>query len=259
MKKKIVSICLVMALLAVGAVGMYAYFIDEDSVTNTFTTGDVEISLDEAVVDEYGNTLDESGDITPDSDLIARTDVGNNDEDGSYLLIPGHVYTKDPTVTVTAGSEPCYVRMKVEVKNLEQLVKAMPAADYSEYYATKDSKTVFLLQKLVGNWDKSKWDTDWDYGFDGTNTYEFRYTSIVDAREEAKKLEALFETITIPSSLDNEAVDELEALEINVTAQAIQADGFATSDGYSVDPEEWDYDADEAALAWAAFDAQPAR
>ena len=41
MKKKVISIALVIALIAVIAVGSFAYFTDTKSATNTFTMGDV--------------------------------------------------------------------------------------------------------------------------------------------------------------------------------------------------------------------------
>ncbi len=68
------------------------------TVTNTFTVGKVEITLDEAPTDAYG-VADTSAD---------RITTGNK-----YKLIPGHSYTKDPIITVKADSEPCYVFVKV--------------------------------------------------------------------------------------------------------------------------------------------------
>ena len=49
MKKKIVSLALVVALIAIAAMGTLAYFTDTDDATNTFTTGDVAI---DAPIDE---------------------------------------------------------------------------------------------------------------------------------------------------------------------------------------------------------------
>ena len=56
MKKKILSLTLVVCLLAIAVVGgTLAYFTDDTGVAeNTFTVGDVEITLDEAKVNEYG-------------------------------------------------------------------------------------------------------------------------------------------------------------------------------------------------------------
>ena len=108
MKKKIVTLCLAAALAVTAIGGTLAYFTDKTEVTkNTFTVGDVEITLDEAVVDVYG---------TPDGDK--RTEEGN-----SYKLIPGHKYTKDPVVTIAKGSEPAYVRVFVTFNKMDELKK----------------------------------------------------------------------------------------------------------------------------------------
>ena len=48
MKKKIVSLALVVALIAIAAMGTLAYFTDEDAETNTFTVGNVQIDLIES-------------------------------------------------------------------------------------------------------------------------------------------------------------------------------------------------------------------
>ena len=48
MKKKIVTCCLVAALLVIGVIGAsLAYFTDKDAKDNVFTTGNVDISLQE--------------------------------------------------------------------------------------------------------------------------------------------------------------------------------------------------------------------
>lgn len=47
MKKKILSIALVVAMIAIIAAGSFAYFTDKDAATNTFTTGKVDITLNE--------------------------------------------------------------------------------------------------------------------------------------------------------------------------------------------------------------------
>ena len=82
-----------------------AYLTSKQEVKNTFTVGNVVIGLDEALVKTDG---------TPDGDL--RTEIGNQ-----YHLLPGMSYTKDPTVTVKANSEDCYVRMVVTVTHYDEL------------------------------------------------------------------------------------------------------------------------------------------
>lgn len=87
--------------------GTLAWLVDEtQQVTNTFTYGNIDITLDEAKVDQNGNGVAENGDNVTD-----RTTEGN-----TYKMIPGSAYWKDPTVTVLANSEPCYLFVKVEEK-----------------------------------------------------------------------------------------------------------------------------------------------
>jgi len=47
MKKKLVSVFLVVALIAIAAAGTLAYFTDSEQVTNTMTVGNVQINIDE--------------------------------------------------------------------------------------------------------------------------------------------------------------------------------------------------------------------
>ena len=73
-----------------------------ETVTNTFTVGQVAITLDEADVDKNGIRLtNDNGEL--------RERVTENE----YKLIPGHTYVKDPTVHVDEDSELCYVFVKV--------------------------------------------------------------------------------------------------------------------------------------------------
>lgn len=97
MKKKIVSVCLVVCLLATAIIGTtLAYFTDTKEVTNTFSSGNVTIKLDEAPVDLDGQATDG-----------ARVTTNN------YKLYPGKQYDKDPTITVASGSEDCYLFVRV--------------------------------------------------------------------------------------------------------------------------------------------------
>lgn len=87
MKKTLRKILPVLALVLVVAVasvgGTIAWLTDKtDTVTNTFTVGDVDIELDET--------------------------TGTN-----YKVIPGVNIRKDPKVTVKAGSEACWLFVKV--------------------------------------------------------------------------------------------------------------------------------------------------
>lgn len=100
-KAKKVLALLLCALLLVGATiaGTVAYLTDKDNVvTNTFTVGKVEITMDEATVDEYGVPVADAARVTANT----------------YKLVPGHTYTKDPTITVDADSENCFIFVKID-------------------------------------------------------------------------------------------------------------------------------------------------
>lgn len=100
------SLVLVVAFAAVG--GTIAWLTaSTEVVTNTFVVGDVDILLDEAKVNAYGKPVNANGE---EVELASAPRVTENE----YKLLPGHTYTKDPTVYVVAGSEPCYVFVKIQ-------------------------------------------------------------------------------------------------------------------------------------------------
>ncbi len=98
MKKKIALLMAMVMLFAVTTAGTLAWLQAEtDPVVNTFTVGNINITLDEADVDD----TDEDGNVT------------ERDKANEYKMIPGQTYTKDPIVTVKADSEDCYLFVKV--------------------------------------------------------------------------------------------------------------------------------------------------
>lgn len=104
MKKKIttiVALILCAVLLVAGSVAAtLAYLTSQTAVvTNTFTVGNIAITLDEAKVNPDGTVVPDAARVT-----------GNQ-----YKLIPNQTYTKDPTVHVASGSEDSY--LYVVVKN----------------------------------------------------------------------------------------------------------------------------------------------
>ena len=200
MKKKILLVGLLVVLVAAVSVGLtVAYLTSADTVTNTFTVGDVEIALDEAAVNENGEAI-------PGADRVKAN---------TYKLIPGHTYVKDPTVTVKAGSAESYVRMLVTVTNSSAFDAVLPNAD---------------LRAIFGGYDDSKWtyvkNTE---NADNTRTYEFRYHTTVTASAD-KALEPLFTGITVPGNVNNDQLKTLEGAQIIVEAEAIQADSFDNAD-----------------------------
>lgn len=118
MKKK--SAALLMACtLAFGCAvgGTMAWLSDStEEVVNTFTIGDINIDLKEhdyITKSDIGDTSrnltqDQLGQLDPNKVVTSNTD---------YKFVPGDTLPKDPYVTVKAGSEACYLFVKVTEKN----------------------------------------------------------------------------------------------------------------------------------------------
>ena len=99
-RKKILALTVCAMVLITGSVlGTMAWLTAEtDEVVNTFTYGNINIDLNEHLYDPGQNALGEE--LTKSAD--------------NYLIIPGIDLPKDPFVTVKAGSEDCYLFVKVE-------------------------------------------------------------------------------------------------------------------------------------------------
>ena len=135
MKKKLTAIFLCVALVAIAIVGAsLAYFTDTESVTNTFTVGNVKIDLIESRFHREGN--DNSGDTSiPDpaqtasgmkyvtdghkafTDDEIKADAANY---SAYIgergknMVPGKNIAKSPYVTNT-GANDAYIRIRVMI------------------------------------------------------------------------------------------------------------------------------------------------
>lgn len=227
-KSLLLALSLVMA-LSLTVMGTIAYLTDTQAVVNKFTSGKVDIIVDETIVDEDGNPVDEDGDGVTENDPDDRTEEGND-----YHLVPGKEYTKDPTMTIKAGSEPSYVRFHVVITDYEDLKDAFEKHDEEYPYG-------FVPTEHVDGEDESKWElygTPIEDTENDTLILEYRYTETVDASEATEDvvLPALFTSFTTPKHFDNDDMATLDALEIHVIGEAIQAEGFDTVDA-----------------AWAAF------
>ena len=249
-----VSIVLCMTMTALGTV---AYLTDRAAIANTFTVGNIDITVDEKLVDENGKEItdaklvDHDVDVTtPDKpmtedeytawteehpnmthkpfaelpDANGRTQYGNE-----YKLVPGVSYEKDPTMTVKAGSEAAYVRMVVTINKADEL-KAIFGDD-------------FLPQNYVEEWDAESWPcVEIDDTVAGQLTYFFNYKEAVGPTDKDVELPPLFKKIVIPDNLTKEQLATLQGLKIDVEGHAIQTAAFT--------------DDDPVKQAWEAFEAQ---
>lgn len=111
-KKLVIAVVALATALCCMVGGTLAWLISTPAaVTNTFTVGDIVITLDEAKVTEYG---------VKDGDSRVT--------ENSYKLVPGEEYLKDPIVHVgTNTNEKCYIFVKV-VNNITGIEDATTIA-----------------------------------------------------------------------------------------------------------------------------------
>ena len=170
-KKKLIPLLSAVALVAVIGVGStLAYFTDNDAANNVVTMGHVNIELDEP---EFS---------------------AENENNTIKNVVPNQTITKDPTITVEAGSESCYLRAKIEITelNAEQIADLLENTNIGE---------------------------DWVLAEDG---YYYYQNSVSKSNED--QTVDLFDTVVIPAEWGNEVADL--TFEINVSAEAVQADNF---------------------------------
>ncbi len=170
-----------------------------------------------------------------------RTEEGND-----YDLIPGLPQTKDPTITVKANSEDCYVRFRLTINMVDELKAIM-----ADHGVVREGDLAFLNEMVDIN------TTDWQLvksyqGLDEigneVTVYEFWHKTAAMAEEDAikvvtkdedQKINPLFTTFCAPSYLTGDDVKALSGLEIIANGDAIQTASF-----------------NNAKDAWDAFDNQ---
>ena len=219
-KALLLILCAVL-LVTASVLGTMAFLTSTASVKNTFTVGSVKITLDEAKVTPDGKPVEGAARVA----------------ENSYKLMPGHTYTKDPTIHVDAASEDCFIRAKVTLTNAKEWIAI--ATRYA------DNKVENIIKGTNDDiWWVSQPAVDETAN---TVTYTFVYKNESHTDELGKRIWTstdskdlvLFDEIAIPGGLTNDELAAVGSSKITVVAEAIQADGFETE-----------------AAAWAAFDAQ---
>ena len=189
-KTKALALALCAVLLVVTTVFVtMAFLTSQDSVKNTFTVGNVAITLDELDVDDDANKADN----------VTAADGTTRDKANQYKLIPGKSYTKDPTIHVDGSSESCWLFVKVQ----NGLENAEAAGD-----------TTIAAQMKANGWNAVA-------GESGVYAYE----NIVPAGADVADV-IVFKSFTIAGDAD---VKAFQGAAINVTAYAVQSEGFKSA------------------------------
>ena len=181
MKKTLTVILALVLVVVMSVAGTVAYLTSQATVTNTFSVGKVAITLDETKVTEYGDAVPSAAPVSANQ----------------YTLIPGHTYTKNPTVHVDADSEDCWLFVKV-VNGISSLEAT--------------GATTIAAQLAANGWTPIS---------EGSNIYAYgRIATKTDTNVPVFGSFTIADNATLPANGTG--------LDVVVTAYAIQADGFST-------------------------------
>ena len=197
-KKTILAAFVLLLVVAVG--GAIAYFTDTDEQTNTFTIGNVDISLTEP---NWNKT---------DSD-------SNGVPDASENLMPGQSVFKDPTINNLSTKNAAYVFAKVVVPCTSETT---PKEIFT--YDINDDAWTELTSAAVACTNGNATHVYY-YGTNGTLTELAKATSSTAPTPTSK---AVFDKVTVLSTLKGN-----EGLTVNkdivVNGYGIQKDGLASN------------------------------
>ena len=268
MKKKLTAIFLCVALVAIAIVGAsLAYFTDTESVTNTFTVGNVKIDLIESRFHREGN--DNSGDtsipgptqtasgmkyVTDGHKAFTDDEIKADAEKYSeYIgergknMVPGRNFAKCPYV-VNTGANDAYVRIRVMIPHDGDvdnggIINAM-------FCSSATSSGEFQQGANGENWPVVEMNGYTDGNGLEYDVYTFTRTKPLKAGAMTEwnvwNFVGIGKKVTnadIEKAIENGVITKTEngalSLKVLVQADAIQAEGFAN-----------------ATAAFAAFDAQ---
>ena len=201
-KTKALALALCAVLLVVSTVFVtMAYLTSKtDVVTNTFTVGKVTITLDEADVDLMG---------VKDSDARVKAN--------EYKLIPGHTYIKDPTIHVAGDSENCWLFVKVE-NGLKDIIAGNTSVSEND-----SIDTVYTIEAQMTK-------NGWSLVTGETNIYAYKATAKTGDYKVFDNFELKGDAnVSNYATVKDNGGNITGGKTIEVTAYAIQADGFATA------------------------------
>ncbi len=215
--KVVVTMLCAAMLVCASVMGTLAYLTDTAEVKNTFTIGNVNIDMDEADVDINGN-LEYKEDNTTLKDRVKANE---------YKLMPGHSYVKDPIVYVEAGSENAYIFIKVE-------------NDIEKFEAASSDSYKTIAEQITNKDTSVANDEAWTALTGVEGVYYREYTSSTSNVSMPVFQEFVIAdnanttpAVTVGQGNEAQTVPEWTLVgtntKVNVTAYAVQKDGFSTA------------------------------
>jgi len=212
-KKTILAAVVLLLVFVVG--GAIAYFTDTDTKTNTFTIGNVDITLTEPAWTELNST----------------TDANDNDiPDAAEDMMPGETVAKDPTINNVSTKNPAYVFMKVEIpcsKTVTTTGATSTTLNPTELFTyTTNTEWTELSSAAVACTDSGTATHVYYYGTSGS------LTPLAKAANASTPTStpALFTQVTLLGTLIPDQIPETPAnKDVIVTGYGIQTEGLEST------------------------------
>lgn len=186
-----------------------AYLTDNETATNTFTVGKVQVDLEEPSYP--GNNTDKTTNLVPNGEVAKDPKVENTGNNAAYVFIKMTVPRANVTLVKDNGEK-----------------------------GTKEVQELFYFKKNADTIDKhqNNFDTNWveltsteGEATATERTYVFGYNAAVEANHSTNPL---FEKIQLKNVLENE-ITTGEAKNIKIDTYAIQADNIVGIDTTTLD------------------------
>lgn len=204
MKKKIFVISLAVCLLALSIAGTsMAYFTDVEEATNTFTAGNVDISL--TYTTETAD--DEANPSTPIN--ITNT-----------KLYPGDVYKVDAAIS-NIGTENAYVGAIITLTNATNTLSEIITLDVKDAGAIPSE-----LKDLFTKLEKDGYSVQYKTVTNGYEIYVIKTAALAAKNGVTVDSAVIFESLVIPTTWDNAQMQVFKDTKLTIKAYATQTKGF---------------------------------
>ena len=264
MKKKILVLCLVVALAVTAVVGgTLAYFTDTDNETNTFTVGNVKIDLIESQYHRVnagkGNAVGQTepsmggylwahdvdmqgtpentpnyvtsgevwdGQYFSDAQIKADAETYKNGyfADHSQNMVPGANVRKNPYVKNT-GTNDAYIRIRTLIPvSLFDVIDSGPS-----YWTTTAMNEGQVTSNAVTTYLTSGAENVKQVERNGIMYYEYDFTFVKAVKPGEMTFWNVWGNIAINKDATAEELANVKSFDVIFEADAIQADGFANA------------------------------